>query len=311
MSAFTHGFNHAFVAGIFNRMFGSFNMFNFNCWNSAPIFFTPNYNFNNFVQYPSVTAQMPSIWSQNVPDFKNIENNLNLINSTGIQQNLTSFGGNFNQTNLQTGSFNFNATFPTMNFSNIGWGDCFTRVTASNEKYSDNDTSYFSYDAKALKQKWDKKKTGLSQNFYNKVVQVAKRVGCDSNDLMALMYSESGLNASKQNSIGATGLIQIVPNTAKSLGTTTTKLKAMSPEEQLVYVEKYLLQAKKSAGYSNGDKLTAGALYAITFLPANAKKEVLSQKGDKYYAQNSGLDANKDGKITKLELAKRIERKRA
>lgn len=136
MSAFTHGFDHGFAAGIFNRMLGGFNLFNFNCWNSAPMFFTPNYSFNNFFQYPSLTAPMPSVWSQNVPDFTNVENNWNLINSTGVQQNLTSFGGNFNQTNWQTSGFNFNANFPTMNFSNIGWGDCFTRTSGTTQSSS-------------------------------------------------------------------------------------------------------------------------------------------------------------------------------
>ena len=162
--------------------------------------------------------------------------------------------------------------------------------------------------------KWDKKKSGLSQEFYNKVVQVSKRINCNPNDLMGLMNSESGLDSTAENKIGAVGLIQFIPETAKSLGTTTQELKAMSPEEQMVYVEKYLVKAKKSAGYTNDAKIGAGTLYALTFLPGYAKNDILAEKEkdpNKYYAQNSGLDLNKDGKITKADLARQIKDKQA
>ena len=57
------------------------------------------------------------------------------------------------------------------------------------------------------------------------------------------------------------------------------------------------------------EKLDAGELYALTYLPARANRSVLAQRGEKYYSWNKGLDLNKDGKITKDELAQRVERK--
>ena len=48
-------------------------------------------------------------------------------------------------------------------------------------------------------------------------------------------------------------------------------------------------------------------LYALVFLPAKAKNDVLSTQKDKYYAGNSGLDTDKDGKITKNELASKVQ----
>lgn len=176
--------------------------------------------------------------------------------------------------------------------------------------YSDEDTSYFSYDAKALKDKWSKKKPNLSDGFYNKVVEVAKRVQCDPNDLMALMNAESGLNPSAQNpSPGstATGLIQFVESTANRLGTTTAALKQMSAEEQLVYVEKYLQQTKADAGIGENEKIGAGTLYSLVFLPAYANKNVLASRGDRYYKKNDSLDINGDGQITKSELGQRVQ----
>lgn len=146
--------------------------------------------------------------------------------------------------------------------------------------------------------------------FLAKVKQIANRLNCNYRDLLGLMNSESGINSKAYNpNGGATGLIQIMPNTAKSLGTTTAALKNMTPLQQLDYVEKYLSNAKASAGFSSNAKLSAGDLYALTFLPARAKKETLTHSGENYYEQNTGLDLNKDGKITKSELEQRIKNK--
>ncbi len=175
--------------------------------------------------------------------------------------------------------------------------------------YSDEDTSYFSYDSQALKEKWSKKKPNLSDSFYNKVVEVAKRVGCDPNDLMAVMNAESGINPAAVNKNGgATGLIQFMPATAQGLGTTTEKIKQMSAEEQLVYVEKYLKQTKAAAGIGENEKIGAGTLYSLIFLPARANRTVLTSKGETYYnqGQNYRLDTNNDGNITKDELGQRV-----
>ncbi len=56
-------------------------------------------------------------------------------------------------------------------------------------------------------------------------------------------------------------------------------------------------------------KLSGGQLYALIFLPARAKNEVLTSSGEAYYSANRGLDANKDGKITISELDTRVKSK--
>lgn len=186
-------------------------------------------------------------------------------------------------------------------------GDNFIKSTPANHNYSDTDTSNFSYDAEALKNKWQKKKPNLSQAFFNKVVQVSKRINCDPNDLICLMNSESGIKPNAVNKTsGATGLIQFMPATAKGLGTTCSALKNMSAEEQMVYVEKYLTDTKKRVGLGN-QKIGAGTLYTLVFLPARAGRDIVSTTREKYYSHNKGLDLDKDGKISKADLAKRIK----
>lgn len=192
------------------------------------------------------------------------------------------------------------------NFQKIDFSKMFAPAT----NYSDEDTSYFSYDAEALKERWSKKKPDLSDGFYNKVVAIAKRLNCDSNDLMALMNAESGINPKAKNrESSATGLIQFIESTAKELGTSTAELKKMSAEEQLVYVEKYLQNAKKKANLKDNDKVTAGTLYAMVFLPSRASQNIIAESHENYYqaGDNENLDLNKDGKITKNELGQRIK----
>ena len=92
----------------------------------------------------------------------------------------------------------------------------------------------------------------------------------------------------------------------------------MSPVEQLDIVEKCLLMNKKQAFGNTNKKMTAADLYAIVFLPGRANNEVLCTKGERksngkllnYYEKNSGLDKNKDNKITKTDLAQHLAAKR-
>lgn len=147
----------------------------------------------------------------------------------------------------------------------------------------------------------------LSDEFFRKVEIVAQHIGAKPEDLLRVMASESGLRSTAFNaSGGATGLIQFMPNTAKALGTTTEALRAMTPEAQLDYVEKYF---KMNSGGRPLDSV--GALYAATFWPTGVGKKddqaIVSQDSSDPsarvgYAQNSALDVDHDGKITKKDL---------
>ncbi len=166
--------------------------------------------------------------------------------------------------------------------------------------------AYSSYEPQGSTLKKDKSQYGKA--FLKKVKQIAKRLNCNYRDLLGVMNSESGINAAAKNPNGsASGLIQFIESTANSLGTTCAALRRMSPVDQLDYVEKYLQRMKSAAGFSSNHKLSAGELYALVFLPARAKREVLASSGEAYYAANRGLDKNHDGKITKDELGARVK----
>lgn len=161
---------------------------------------------------------------------------------------------------------------------------------------------------KAERQERREKKRNES-TFMKRVKEVAKRINCDYKDLLAVMNAESGVNEKAVNPHGgATGLIQFMPKTAKGLGTSTHELLQMTKVEQMDYVEKFLINAKRSAGFADNEKLSGGQLYALIFLPARAKREVLTTSDESYYKWNKGTDINGDGAITKSELDQRINR---
>ena len=147
-------------------------------------------------------------------------------------------------------------------------------------------------------------------DFNKKLDKVASALGVKSSDLLAVMKQESGVNPSAQNGTsGATGLIQFMPDTARRLGTTAAELRQMTGVEQLDYVYKYF----KMTGVGNG---TLGDLYMAVFMPKYIGYDddfVLGQSGasgfsGKVYAQNRGLDRNRDGAITVADVKQSVAR---
>jgi hypothetical protein len=146
-------------------------------------------------------------------------------------------------------------------------------------------------------------------DFKKKVDKVAAALGIQSNNLMAIMKQESGIDPQARNPSGATGLIQFMPKTAIALGTTTDELFKMDGVQQLDYVYKYF----KMTGVGDG---SLGELYTAVFMPKYVgypKDTVLGQRAaagfsGKVYAQNSGLDRNRDGAITKADIENSVSR---
>lgn len=140
--------------------------------------------------------------------------------------------------------------------------------------------------------------TTNKQAFLAKVKEVSKKLLIEPDWLMAVMYKESGINPQAVNpNGGATGLIQFMPATAKSLGTSTTALKNMSNVEQLDYVYKYYKPyITKLNSYPD--------LYMATFFPAALGKsndyvlQTSSLSAGTIARANPVIDLNKDNKIT-------------
>ncbi len=106
---------------------------------------------------------------------------------------------------------------------------------------------------------------------------------------------------------GATGLIQFMPKTAISLGTTANALQSMSAVEQLHYVYKYF------EPYKGRCKTISDVYMAILWPQAIGKPDdyVLFAESDRphTYRLNRGLDLDRNGKITKAEAASLVVKK--
>lgn len=158
---------------------------------------------------------------------------------------------------------------------------------------------------------WGKK---VSPAFRRRVIQIAYSLNIDPNYLMAAMAFETGETFSpsvKNPGSSATGLIQFMRSTAESLGTTTAELAAMTAEEQLEYVYEYF----KPYGYklrSLSDVYMAILWPRGVGMPDSHVLWANSPRLSKHpntYAVNKGLDANKDGVITKAEAAAKVQAK--
>ncbi len=148
----------------------------------------------------------------------------------------------------------------------------------------------------------------LSPEFKSEVISISEYLACYPSHLTSAMAFETGetFSPSIQNKVsGATGLIQFMPNTALSLGTSTSALGQMTAVEQLEYVRKYLVPFRKQM------KSLSDVYMTILWPKAVGKPEayVIFKFPSKAYQQNKGLDANKDDQVTKGEAAYKVQLK--
>lgn len=116
-----------------------------------------------------------------------------------------------------------------------------------------------------------------------------------------LISHESSYDINAHNRIDAQGLFQAIPSTRKWLG--SGKLKGKSPEYQLKYYVEYINGCLKSVDKSKINDF--GDWYYLGLYPEHADKPdstIFGKKGSANYRCNKGLDANKDGIITKGEV---------
>jgi hypothetical protein len=152
-----------------------------------------------------------------------------------------------------------------------------------------------------------------SPEFAKKLRHIGALLGVNPDDLLKVMYFETKgtLDPSIQNSIGATGLIQFMPDTAKGLGTTVDNLKKMSASDQLHYVYEYYKKIVKPG-------MTAADIYLATLLPVSLKMKpstIVAKKNDhgrikrnssitkhKMYTKNPVFDPQKKNYYTVADI---------
>lgn len=149
--------------------------------------------------------------------------------------------------------------------------------------------------------------------FESELRKYANMLGIDPNWLQAVMFLESSLNPRAVNSVtGATGLIQFMPATARALGTTTAALKALTGEQQLYYVYKYLQP------YAGKLQNFPDVYFAVFFPAAIGQSDDYVLQTSKLSARtianaNQGYDLDKSGSITRgevvLAITERLKKK--
>jgi len=149
-----------------------------------------------------------------------------------------------------------------------------------------------------------------TQAFEYKVRQVSQQLGVAPEWLMAVMHSESKFNAGVQNykGSGATGLIQWMPATAKDFGVTVETIRNASHIEQMDLVYKYL--HSKRLAHKEYDNLTD--LYLAILYPKAMVEDycyTLYAYPEKAYTMNSGLDVDKDKRVTVQDIDRYLKRK--
>ena len=117
----------------------------------------------------------------------------------------------------------------------------------------------------------------IDTKFLQSVVKIAQSVGAKPEDLLKTMLYETGgtLSPSARNPrTKATGIIQFMPATARGLGTNIDALAQMTPQEQLVFVQKYLKQN------SRGQKLNSFRKVLSTIFAGNPNASLGVGDGD-------------------------------
>ncbi len=145
--------------------------------------------------------------------------------------------------------------------------------------------------------------------FETKVRNISSMLGIAPEWLMAVMYSESKFDASVKNfkGSGATGLIQFMEASASEMNVSLERLARMNHLQQLEYVYLYLQTVRDRYGDYEG--LTD--LYLAVLYPKARKQEycyTLYARPSGRYNQNSGLDENRDGRVTLSDIDRRMKR---
>lgn len=143
-----------------------------------------------------------------------------------------------------------------------------------------------------------------SADFRRQVFALAGELGMHAADLFLIMAFETAGTfdpAIRNPKSGAVGLLQFMPDTARTLGTSSAALAAMTAADQLVYVRAYFRRFRPLTTLED-------AYMAVLWPKAigTGRAHVLFSAGSIEYDQNRGLDLDRDGAVTVGEATERV-----
>lgn len=132
-----------------------------------------------------------------------------------------------------------------------------------------------------------------------KIIAIATKRGFSPDALSIVIWKESKWNPTAQNTLSnATGLIQWLPSTAKSLyGLSVQEIKKLDILQQIDLIDRYYVQPYL---INKGFKSFFDVYFAVFHpdLMGRPDSFEFASTGSLRYSQNKGLDIDKDGIIT-------------
>lgn len=143
--------------------------------------------------------------------------------------------------------------------------------------------------------------------FENRVNEISKNLGINSDWLMVVMFAESKLNhLAKSPNSSAVGLIQFTETARRLIGATTEQILNTTNVGQLTYVERYF-----NAMGAKGKMKSLYDVYFYVFAPVAVGKPdtaVIYRSPSGAYTGNKALDTDKNSAITVGEIKAFVNR---
>lgn len=128
--------------------------------------------------------------------------------------------------------------------------------------------------------------------FEKQINRLVEKYGFSKSEIYKIIQGESSFNPRAQNKSGATGLFQLMPESAAEIGWTTEEIKDMEPAEQVKVYEQYL----DRWGYSGNNSLAI--MQAAPAFADASSDTVVYKKGSAAWKQNPGWRPANGGDIT-------------
>lgn len=151
----------------------------------------------------------------------------------------------------------------------------------------------------------------MGRKFYRAIRDLAEKLGCHPQDLLAVLYLESQCNPHAFNKLtSAAGLLQFQPATLKAIGFNggPFAFQNLSAWEQVPYISNYLTGVAKYYGpLTDITRLYRAVFFPISLTYGDDEGTAIMVSGGSAYAGNKGLDLDADGVISVKDIRTKFD----